>query len=62
MALGESCDALVRTTDTGDILGHVRGQNVHVHKNPLQALGDLILGPAGTVVELGLQKPGSGQV
>ena len=48
--------------EVGDVVVDVSGQNIYVHDDPLKALKDMILGRAGTVLEFGLQKPGSGQV
>ena len=47
--------------DVGDVLVDISGQNIYVHDDPLKALRGMILGKVGTVIEFGLQKPGSGQ-
>jgi len=48
--------------EVGDVVVDVSGQNINVYEDPLEALKSMILGRAGTVLEFGLQKPGSGQV
>lgn len=48
--------------DVGDVLVDVSGQNIYVHNDPLKAVREMIYGRVGTVIEFGLQKPGSGQV
>eukprot|EP00960_Hanusia_phi_P076841 768620-Hanusia_phi.AAC.3 len=47
--------------EVGDILVDVDGQNVYLHKSPMVLLRKLLSGKEGASVQLGLQKPGSGQ-
>jgi C-terminal processing protease CtpA/Prc len=48
--------------DVHDVLIDVSGQNIYVHDNPLKVVKGMVLGKMGTVIEFGLQKPGTGQV
>ena len=48
--------------EIGDLLVQIDAQNIYVHDNPRMLLNSLIVGRAGSLVELGLQKEGTGHV